>query len=196
MLMPHCTDCSDNSNEEAASDTGSSDGEEDDDMDEEEQDDFQAPAPKRRSRKKSAYDVDLSDDHSGSSTDSPAAKRSKRQSRGKSVAPAVRRQPGRAAAGKVRSLVEASGSEEESANEDDMSGDQGKGSRPNSSRVKVIGKGNKQPNPAGSGCSMQEAASDGAVTSVPDSEDVSGEESDKENQPAVVSNRCQHVMPD
>ena len=193
--MPHCTDCSDNSNDEAASDTGSSDGEEDDDdMDEEEQDDFQAPAPKRRSRK-SAYDVDLSDDHSGSSTDSPAAKRSKRQSRGKSVAPAVRRQPGRAAAGKVRNLAEASGSEEESANEDGMSDDQRKGSRPNSSRVKVAGKGNKRPNPAGSDCSMQEAASDGGVTSVSDSEGVSGEESDKENQPAVVTNRCQHVMP-
>ena len=172
---------------------GNSDGEhDDDDMDDEEHDDFQVAPPKRRSRK-SAYDVDLSDDQSGSSTDSPAAKRSKRQTRGKPAAPAARRQPGRAAAGKVKNLAEASESEEESASEDDMSDDQQTGSRPNSSGLKAAGKGNKRRKPADSDCSMQEA-SDGGVTSVSDSEGMSGEESDKENQPAAVNNRCQHVM--
>jgi len=147
--------------------------------------DFQVPAAKRRTTR-SAYDVDLSDDQSASSSDSLAGKRCKRQGKQKPAAAAVRRQPGRAAAGQVKNLAEASDSEEESASEDAMSEDQPMGrNNARSARNGAHAKGSKS---ADSDCSMQEAESSGAVTSVSDSEG----HSDKENQPAATLDRCQH----
>lgn len=184
--------CSDNSNDEDASDSGSADSEDEQDEEEDKEDaeDFQEPASKRRPRR-SAYEVAVSDDQSDCSTDSPAAKRSKRQPKTKPTATAVRRQPGRAAAGKVANLAEASESEEDSASDDAMSDNPSTGSQRMSTRDRNTGRSGgsaKGQRSADRDCSMQDVASDGAVTSISDSERSSGEESDKENKP--VPKRC------
>lgn len=178
--------CSDQDDE--ASDAGSADSDEANNADNAvDADDFQAPAAKRRSTK-SAYDVNLSDDQSDSSNDNPTNTRSKRQSRQKPVTAAVRRQPGRAAAGKVKNLAEASDSEEESASDDPMSEDHPTG-RTSARPAGRTGDSANDSKSADSDCSMREAESGGAVTSVSDSEE---EESDKENKPAASLNRCHH----
>lgn len=191
LCMPCCRSGTGSSPEEDSEDSGAdkSDGEaETDNNADDDADDFQQPAKHRPAR--SVYEVDVSDSEHASDSDAPAArpKQSHRTLRGNAgtsnpAAVPARRQPSRTAAVKASLAETSSDSSQDNSSDDNDRGSNRKRSGLGSTKVEAK---RQKAVEEDSDDSMQDADRIGKdLGLISDSDAMSEDGQDKENQPAA-----------